>query len=56
MKTGVKAEAGQPTGSLSCCGRPMKRVDSGIYECSRCDCYVMSDSGVIEKVRRCSGH
>lgn len=56
MKTGIKAEKGQPTGDLSCCGRPMPHIDSGIRECSNCDCYVMSDNGVIEKVRRCSSH
>lgn len=54
MKTVRNAAAGQPTGDLSCCKRPMQHVDSGIWECSRCDCYVMSDNDVIEKVHRCS--
>jgi hypothetical protein len=56
MKNFRTAEVGQPTGDLACCGKPMQPVDSGIYECRRCDCYVMSDNDVIEKVNRCNRH
>ncbi|MFJ1647984.1 hypothetical protein [Streptomyces sp. NPDC088258] len=57
MGTTISAQVGQKAGALTCCGRPMQPVDSGIYECRRCDCYVISgDDNVIEKVRRCGSH
>lgn len=56
MKTGIKAQTGQPTGKLSCCGQPMRHIEAGIYECSGCDCWVTSDDGVITTVGRCDSH
>lgn len=56
MNSVMTAAPGQPTGNLSCCGKPMQHVDSGIWECKRCPCYVTSGDGVIETVRHCRSH
>lgn len=52
----VPVKVGTPKGKLFCCGESMQHQDSGIYECRRCDCYVMVDRRVVEHVSRCNRH
>ena len=54
--TGTNAKVGQSTRGLSCCGRPMFYVDSGIWECTHCHCHVISENRVATQVNRCGSH
>ncbi|MEU3826470.1 hypothetical protein AB0F36_14295 [Streptomyces sp. NPDC029080] len=51
--TSTTATVGQAIGTLTCCGKPMKHLGDEIFECTRCDCYVIGDDDVIEKVAPC---
>lgn len=52
------ARADRPIPPITCCGGPLRYVDSGISECTGgCGCYINSTkTRVTEKYRPCASH